>query len=92
MVMNPTGPCFLLFDQGGRPHVLVGAVGKNIKPPLDGRGAQCGENLFLVGELAVVAAMIRQHHVHDEAGDEDEDRRHYDREPKSSERNHVQPP
>jgi hypothetical protein len=85
-------PLLLLFNDSGRLHVFVGAEGKDVKTPLESGGAQHGEDLVLVGKLAVVAAMIRQQHVDNGAGDKDEDRRQQDRQPESGERDHVQPP
>ncbi|PYU33176.1 MAG: hypothetical protein DMG28_09105 [Acidobacteria bacterium] len=70
----------------------MGAKRENIETPLQASGAQRGEELVLIGELLVVAAVVWQKHVHDGAGDEDDDGRQQDREPKCGERNHAKPP
>lgn len=67
-------------------------MGEDLEAPLEGGGAQSGDYFVLVGESMVVAAMIGKQHVHDGTGDEDDDCRQQDGEPKSSERNQVRPP
>ncbi len=62
--------CFHCFGV----HVFVRAVRKIVKAGRDAGGAQCGADFVLVGELAIAAAMIRQDHVNDGAGDKDENR------------------
>lgn len=89
--MNPTGPSFR-FDQRRRLHILVSAIGEDIEAALDTGCAHRGEDLVLVGKLSVVAAMIRQQHVHNGTCDKNNNGRKQDREPKSGERNHLQPP
>src|SRR5712692_8897847 len=66
--------------------------GENIETSLQTGGTQRGQELVLIGEFLVVAAVVRQKHVHDGAGDKDDDRRQQDREPKCGERDHAKPP
>src|SRR6267378_7037088 len=80
------------FLRGGRLHVLVGTKRKMIETRLQSGSAQNGEELVLVGELLVVAAVIRQQHVDDGAGDKHDHSGQQDGEPQSNERNHAQPP
>jgi hypothetical protein len=70
----------------------VGAKRENIETSLQTSAAQCGQEPVLVGELLVVAAVVRQKHVHDGARDEHDDGRQQDREPKLGERDHAQSP
>src|SRR5208282_1088971 len=86
---EPDRPLLLLFDQGWRLHILVSAVREDIETLLQTSRTQRGEDLVFVRKFAVVAAMIGQQHVHDGTGDENEDRRHDDGEPKSGKRDHV---
>src|SRR5712691_1509112 len=82
----------VFFYQGGRLHLLRGPKREKIETALQAGGAQRSEEFVLIGELPVIAAVIGKQHVHDEAGDEDDDGRKQDREPEGSERNHTQPP
>src|SRR4030095_9699638 len=68
------------------------AVGENVHPSLQVRRTQRGEQLVLFRELLVIAAVIRQQHVHDRAGNEDNNRRQQDGEPEGCESNHAWSP
>src|SRR5216684_5567465 len=89
---HPYGSLLEFFYGSGRLHLFVGAKREMIETALQTSGAQGGKKLVLFGELTVVAAMVRQQHVHDGAGDEDDDGGEKNREPKSREGNHTQPP
>src|SRR5229473_4136575 len=89
---HPYGSLLEFFYGSGRLHLFVGAKREMIETALQTSGAQGGKKLVLFGELTVVAAMVRQQHVHDGAGDEDDDGGEKNREPKSREGNHAQPP
>src|SRR5713226_6558971 len=86
------GSLLEFFYRGGRLHLFVGAKREMIEAARQTSGAQSGEKLVLFGKLAVVAAVVRQQHVHDRAGDEDDDGGQNNRKPKSREGNHTQPP
>src|SRR2546422_11031161 len=70
----------------------MGPKREKIETPLQASGAQRSEEFVLIAELPVIAAVVGKQHVHDGAGDEDEDGREQDREPEVSEKNHAQPP
>src|SRR6266849_811735 len=80
------------FYGGRRLHLFVGGKRKHVETALQTSGAQGGKNFVLVGERLVVPALVRQQHVHDGAGDKDDDGGQNNGEPKSREGNHTQPP
>ena len=70
----------------------MGAKRENIEAALQASRAQRREEPVFIGELLVVAAVVRQKHVDDGTSDEDDDGRQQDREPKGREWNHAQSP
>jgi len=77
---HPDRSLLVFFHQGRRLHLLMGAKRGNIEAPLQASGAQRGEELVLIVEPLVVAAVVRQQHVHDGTGDEYDDGRQQHRE------------
>src|SRR6266849_8262808 len=86
------GPLLEFFYRGRRLHLFGEAIREHIEAALQASGSQGSEKLVLVGELVAVAAVVRQQHVHDGAGDKDDDGGKNNGEPKSREGNHRQPP
>jgi len=64
----------VFFDHGRGLHVFVGGEGEDVESALEACGAESGEDFIFVRECLVIAAMVGQQHVHNGAGDEDDDR------------------
>ncbi len=86
------GSLLEFFYRGGRLHFFGEAIREHIETALQTSGSQGGKKLVLVWELVAVAAVVSQERVHDGAGNKDDDGGEKNREPKSREGNHTQPP
>jgi hypothetical protein len=82
----------VLLDQGRRLHFFMGSKREVIVAALQARGAQGGEDQGLIGDLLAVAFVVRQHRVHDGAGNKHNHCRKQDREPKGDKRDHALSP
>jgi hypothetical protein len=67
----------------------MGTEGEVVESAREVGGTQYRENLILVRKGAVVAAMIRQNHVDNRTGTEDDDRGNKDWQPERSKVNHA---
>src|SRR2546423_735408 len=83
---KPPRPLLVLFLNGRRAHVLMGAKREMIETRRQASRTQGGKKLVLLGEVPVVALVILQHHVNEGACHEYDDGREKDGEQKSSER------
>src|SRR5216684_1140323 len=77
---KPHRSLLVFFLHGGRVHVLMGTKREMIEPRSQASRAHGAKKLLFLGELAVIALVILQHHVNEGTSHEDDDSSEQDRE------------